>query len=117
MTVAPNQSDLLPVRLDRLLGPTTPPRWGATPLARKRRAMHLHRALEAELGIEHPTLAQRVLLASLVTLTLRSAEVRDAVYRGEQVDRDEVIKLSSEARRLTKLLGLDAKPEREEAAR
>jgi hypothetical protein len=116
MSLTPARTDL-PFRLDRFLGEPSPRQWRQTPLARKRRALHLQRALEAELDIEVPTLAQRVLLASLVTLTLRSAEVRDAVYRGEQVDRDEVIKLSSEARRLAKLLGLDAKPEREEAAR
>jgi hypothetical protein len=101
----------LSINASRLLSSPPPSRRRLTPLARKRRHARLVRELVAELGLDQPTLAQVGLLATTVTLLLRTEQLRDAVVRGELVDNGELIRLSSETRRVTRLLGLDGKPE------
>jgi hypothetical protein len=50
-------------------------------------------------GLEHLTEAEHALVRQAASLTLRAEQLQAAVVRGEPIDPDELIRLTSEARR------------------
>jgi hypothetical protein len=84
-----------------------------TPRALKRRHVSIARDLAADLGITEPTATERVLLAQLATLTLRSAQLQAVLERGELTAKQglELTKTTSESRRIFLLLRHEQEPE------
>jgi hypothetical protein len=62
------------------------------------------RMLAVEVGIERPTLAERNLLSTVASLTLRHETLHAAMVRGEPISGDELIRLAGEARRIMAVL-------------
>lgn len=71
-----------------------------TPLARRRRLSRMIRNLASEAGIAAPSTAERVMLEQVAVLTMRAADLRAAIERGEVLDGDELIRNAGEQRRL-----------------
>ena len=71
-----------------------------TELARRRRLVRLVRELADDLGFDRVTLAERSALKQLATLNLQIEIMQEAIIRGEALDSDELIRLTSEARRM-----------------
>src|SRR5271167_2328932 len=70
-----------------------------TPLGSVRRFNELTVLFARELGIT-PTTAEREQLRQAAALVLRAEQLQHAIIRGEQVATDELIRLSSESRRV-----------------
>ena len=88
----------------RWLNQPAPSRRRQTALALRRRHARLMREFAADLGLDRPTVAECGLLATAATLALRAEQLQAAIVRGEAVDGDELIRLSSEVRRVTTTL-------------
>jgi hypothetical protein len=75
-----------------------------TEFARRRRLNRLVRDLADDLGYERVTVAERASLFHLAALNLQIELIQQAIVRGDAIESDELIRLSSEARRLLNAL-------------
>jgi hypothetical protein len=75
-----------------------------TELARRRRLNKLVRVLADDLGYDRVTVAERAALFQLAALNLQVELMQQAIVRGDQIENDELIRLSSEVRRLLNAL-------------
>jgi len=75
-----------------------------TEFARRRRLNRLVRDLADDLGFERVTVAERAALFQLAALNLQVELIQQAIVRGEDIENDVLIRLSSEARRLLNAL-------------
>jgi hypothetical protein len=74
------------------------------------------RELADDLGFTRVTLAERTALKQLATLNLQIEIMQEAVIRGEALDSDELIRLTSEARRMLNRLRRRVTERRDQAA-
>jgi hypothetical protein len=75
-----------------------------TEFARRRRLNRLVRDLADDLGFERVTIAERAALFQCAALNLQIELMQQAIVRGDAIENDELIRLSSEVRRLLNAL-------------
>lgn len=96
----------------RAIGQPSPSRRRNTALALRRRHNRLMREFAGDLGNVKLTRAECELLKQAATLVLAAEQRQGALVRGEAVDSGELVKLSSEARRVLSTLHKHAAPVR-----
>src|SRR5262245_60619874 len=92
--------------------PRMPVQRPMTPRAATRRFNGLILKFSDALRGSRPTLsaAEVELVRQAALMAIRSQQLQIAIIQGEQVDGDELIRTSSEARRLARMLGLKIEP-------
>jgi hypothetical protein len=75
-----------------------------TEFARRRRLNRLVRDIADDLGFERVTVAERAALFQCAALNLQIELMQQAIVRGDTIENDELIRLSSEVRRLLNAL-------------